>query len=149
MTRYGTVRGQSNGDRIADYFSSSIMEVAGEALESMGGPVRVVCNSDLDLRDVETARAARLAIGLRGDNEVSPAGRRGFPRHHHPSFRGGRVLEANALLSGRSDEFSTLSEYAPFIPSVNGGHFPAVMLNRGRRAKGPARTGLAIGGDAR
>lgn len=49
-------------DRIAGYFSSSIMEVAGEAIESMTGLVRLVCNSDLELRDVETARAAQYAI---------------------------------------------------------------------------------------
>ena len=49
-------------DRIAGYFSSSILEVAGEALESMHGPVRVVCNSELDVRDVEAARAANDAM---------------------------------------------------------------------------------------
>ena len=49
-------------DRIAGYFSSSMLEVAGEALETMGGPIRVVCNSELDTRDVETARAANYAL---------------------------------------------------------------------------------------
>lgn len=49
-------------DRIAGYFRSSMLEVAGEALESVTGPVRVVCNSDLNLRDVETARAAQYAM---------------------------------------------------------------------------------------
>lgn len=49
-------------DRIAGYFSSSILEVAGEALESISGLIRVVCNSDLDPKDVETARAANLAM---------------------------------------------------------------------------------------
>ena len=49
-------------DRIAGYFSSSILEVAGEALETMTGPIRVVCNSDLDVRDVETAKAANYAM---------------------------------------------------------------------------------------
>jgi hypothetical protein len=49
-------------DRIAGYFSSSMLEVAGEALESMCGPVRVVCNSELDVRDVDTARAASYAV---------------------------------------------------------------------------------------
>ncbi|MGH9427006.1 MAG: phospholipase D-like domain-containing protein, partial [Terriglobia bacterium] len=50
-------------DRIAGYFSSSILEVAGETLETISRPIRVVCNSDLDTRDVETARAA--AYGMR------------------------------------------------------------------------------------
>ncbi|MDK2972504.1 MAG: hypothetical protein PWP23_2259 [Candidatus Sumerlaeota bacterium] len=49
-------------DRVAGYFSSSIMEVAGEALESMQGKVRIVCNSELDERDVITAQAANMAM---------------------------------------------------------------------------------------
>jgi hypothetical protein len=49
-------------DRIAGYFSSSILEVAGEALETMSGPAQVICNSDLDVRDVETAKAASNAL---------------------------------------------------------------------------------------
>jgi superfamily II DNA or RNA helicase len=49
-------------DRIAGYFSSSILEVAGEALESISSPIRVVCNSDLDGREVETAKAANYAM---------------------------------------------------------------------------------------
>ena len=49
-------------DRIAGYFSSSILEVAGEALETVSGPIRVICNSDLDVRDVETAKAASYAL---------------------------------------------------------------------------------------
>jgi superfamily II DNA/RNA helicase len=48
-------------DRIAGYFTSGILEVAGEALELVEGVVRVVCNSDLDPRDVEVARAAAHA----------------------------------------------------------------------------------------
>jgi superfamily II DNA or RNA helicase len=49
-------------NRIAGYFSSSLLELAGEALESVNGPIRIVCNSDLDARDVETARAAQQAM---------------------------------------------------------------------------------------
>src|SRR5215212_9222575 len=45
-------------DRIAGYFSSSLLEIVGEELESVSGPIRVVCNSDLLPKDVETARAA-------------------------------------------------------------------------------------------
>ncbi|NBC15444.1 MAG: hypothetical protein GVY09_19295 [Gammaproteobacteria bacterium] len=48
-------------DRIAGFFSSSILEVAGEALESMAGPVRMVCNSVVDPRDVRTAQRAASA----------------------------------------------------------------------------------------
>ena len=49
-------------DRIAGYFSSSIIEVAGETIESIQGKVRMVCNSDLNVRDVETAKAAQYGM---------------------------------------------------------------------------------------
>lgn len=49
-------------DRIAGYFSSSILEVAGEALESVSGQVRIICNSDLAPQDVITAQTAQAAM---------------------------------------------------------------------------------------
>jgi hypothetical protein len=49
-------------DRIAGYCSSSMLEVAGEALETISGPIRIVCNSELEVDDVETARAANYAM---------------------------------------------------------------------------------------
>jgi hypothetical protein len=49
-------------DRIAGYFRSSIFEVAGEALDSVSGCIRVICNSDLDPLDVSTAKAAQQAL---------------------------------------------------------------------------------------
>lgn len=51
-----------NYDRIAGYFSSSILEVAGEAFEQVQGQVRVVCNSHLSRADAEIGRAARAAM---------------------------------------------------------------------------------------
>ena len=48
-------------DRIAGFFSSSILEVAGEALEQVAGPVRMVCNSALDPQDIQTARRSAQA----------------------------------------------------------------------------------------
>lgn len=59
-----SLRGARAYDRIAGYFSSSILEVAGEALDAMadGAPVRVVCNSRLDALDVATAKAAKQAM---------------------------------------------------------------------------------------
>ena len=51
-----------NYDRIAGYFNSSILEVAGEYVDNIDGRIRVVCNSDLDIRDVKTARAANNAL---------------------------------------------------------------------------------------
>jgi len=56
------LQGAKSYERIAGYFSSSMLEVAGEALESITGLIRIVCNSDLDVRDVETAKAANYAI---------------------------------------------------------------------------------------
>jgi hypothetical protein len=53
-------------DRIAGYFSSSILEVAGEAIGAVEGPVRVVCNSGLHPRDVATANAAGSASAWNG-----------------------------------------------------------------------------------
>src|SRR3954453_22591761 len=44
--------------RIAGYFRSSLLEVVGEALETVGD-IRVVCNGDLDPFDVKVAKAAR------------------------------------------------------------------------------------------
>ena len=48
-------------DRIAGYFSSSILEVAGEALEQVKGKVRVVCNGAVEARDAATANVAANA----------------------------------------------------------------------------------------
>ena len=49
-------------DRIAGYFRSSLFEVAGEALSQVQGPVRIICNSDLDPQDLVTAAAAQAAL---------------------------------------------------------------------------------------
>ena len=54
--------GAKSYDRIAGYFSSSILEVAGEAIETMEGKVRIICNSGLDIKDVQTAKLAQNAI---------------------------------------------------------------------------------------
>lgn len=49
-------------DRIAGYFSSSILEVAGESIEQVEGKVRVICNSGLEVKDVLTAKLAQDAM---------------------------------------------------------------------------------------
>ncbi len=49
-------------DRIAGFFRSSLLEVAGEELEALNGSIRVVCNSEIDPRDVSTAKAAQQAM---------------------------------------------------------------------------------------
>ena len=47
-------------DLIAGYFRSSLLEIAGEAIESVD-EVRVVCNAELDPHDVAVAKAARAS----------------------------------------------------------------------------------------
>ena len=54
--------GAKSYDRIAGYFSSSILEIAGEALESVQGQIRIVCNSGLSRADVEIAKAAQAVM---------------------------------------------------------------------------------------
>ena len=56
------LEGAKSYDRIAGYFSSSILEVVGEALESIHGNIRVVCDSGLSRADVEVAKAAQAAM---------------------------------------------------------------------------------------
>jgi len=60
------LQGASSYDRIAGYFSSSMLEVAGEAIETMreGSVVRVVCNSELMPADVVTIQSAARAANL-------------------------------------------------------------------------------------
>ncbi len=61
------LQGAHRYDRIAGFFSSSLLEVAGEALERMtpeGGKTcaRIICNSCLNPLDVQTARAAKWGM---------------------------------------------------------------------------------------
>jgi superfamily II DNA or RNA helicase len=54
------LRGAQAYDRIAGYFNASLLEVAGEELESVSGRIRVVCNADLHPDDIRTAQAAAV-----------------------------------------------------------------------------------------
>ncbi len=56
------LEGAASYDRIAGYFRSSLFEVAGEAVMNVSGKVRIICNSDLDPKDMETAAAAQAAL---------------------------------------------------------------------------------------
>lgn len=79
--------GAKSYDRIAGYFCPSIFEVAGEALESVSGSVRMVCNSTIQAKDVPTIRAAVQAVrqewcaarpedrAARGGGEITRLGR--------------------------------------------------------------------------
>lgn len=66
------LRGALRYDRIAGFFSSSILEVAGEALEKMPGTVRMVCNSQVDARDVMIAKKAAQAAMRREWCDTQP-----------------------------------------------------------------------------
>jgi superfamily II DNA or RNA helicase len=56
------LQGAKAYDRIAGYFSSSLLEVAGEAISQVEGQVRIVCNSDLQRPDIVTAGVAQAAM---------------------------------------------------------------------------------------
>lgn len=45
-------------DRIAGYYCSSVLEIAGEAMEHVAGQVRIICNSRLSPEDVKIAGLA-------------------------------------------------------------------------------------------
>jgi superfamily II DNA or RNA helicase len=66
------LRGAQRYDRIAGFFSSSVLEVAGEALESVSGSVRLVCNSVINPKDVETAKKAAQAAMRREWCDAEP-----------------------------------------------------------------------------
>ncbi len=70
-------------DRITGFFSSSLLEVAGEDLGRMtpeGGEtcVRLVCNSCLNPLAVQTARAAKWGMGM-----ITPASSYFFNEHQN------------------------------------------------------------------
>ncbi len=49
-------------DRIAGYFCSSVLEIAGEAIEQVKGCVRIICNSSLSPDDVKIAGLAAIRM---------------------------------------------------------------------------------------
>ncbi|MDR1777226.1 MAG: phospholipase D-like domain-containing protein [Desulfovibrio sp.] len=67
------LQGAVSYDRIAGYFCSSILEVAGEAIESVVGKVRVICNSGLSPEDVKTAALAKTAMRQEWNDFVGAA----------------------------------------------------------------------------
>jgi hypothetical protein len=86
-------------DRIAGYFRSSLFEVAGEAIMNVAGKVRMICNSDLDPKDLETAAAAQAALRQRwcaGRPEEAPPA--ALPRYRalHQALTSGK-LEVRVL----------------------------------------------------
>ncbi|MHB1453406.1 MAG: phospholipase D-like domain-containing anti-phage protein [Saccharofermentanales bacterium] len=56
------LKNASSYDRIAGYFCSSILEIAGESIENITGEVRIICNSTLNAEDVKTAAYANVKM---------------------------------------------------------------------------------------
>lgn len=56
------LKGAVSYDRIAGYFCSSILEVAGEAIEAVTGKVRIICNSGISPEDVKVAGLANIRM---------------------------------------------------------------------------------------
>ena len=50
------LKGAVSYDRIAVFFRSSLLEMAGEQLEALDGKIRVVCNSEINQCDVSTTK---------------------------------------------------------------------------------------------
>jgi len=59
-----TLENAVNYDRIAGYFSSSIIEIAGEYIDKMQGKVRIICNSQLQIDDVKFIKDPPQAMKL-------------------------------------------------------------------------------------
>src|SRR5688572_14818922 len=58
------LRDAENYDRIAGYFSSSIIEIAGECIDEMKGKVRILCNSQLQAEDIKFIKDQPQAMKL-------------------------------------------------------------------------------------
>jgi len=116
-------------DRIAGYFSSSLLEVSGEAIESVRGTARIVCNSEIDIRDTVTARSAEMAMRQewcsKTDSIICPAVQPRFSRLYD-LLRSGkmevRVLpsEAFGLVHGKAGIITLAGgRKTSFLGSIN------------------------------
>jgi len=128
------LRGARSYDRIAGYFSSSLLELVGEEIDSISGKIRVVCNSNLHPMDVQTAKAANIALWKSWtgsspevllDNESGPIVHNRFKRLYEFLSSGKlevRVLpdEAFGLVHGKAGVI-TLADASKtcFLGSVN------------------------------
>jgi superfamily II DNA or RNA helicase len=69
------LKGARSYVRVAGYFRSSLFELVNEDLDQLDS-VRIVCNSDLDPRDISVARSARdqgLALKEKWNEQTPPA----------------------------------------------------------------------------
>lgn len=56
------LQGAVSYDRIAGYFCSSVLEIAGEAMEQVEGKARIICNSGISPEDVKVAGLAAMHL---------------------------------------------------------------------------------------
>jgi|GEM_PF-3106042 len=103
------LQGARRYDRIAGFFSSSLLEVTGEALERMepeGGEtcVRVLCNSSLNPLDVQTARAAKWGMHRewRASLPVEVGASKKARTGRHGSMRAGKARRSRQRDGGRT-----------------------------------------------
>ena len=85
------LEGARSYDRIAGYFSSSILEVAGEAFEQVQGGIRIVCNSQMSRADVEVAKAAQAAMRRESRPEALGDGARPRFRRLYDGLQSGKL----------------------------------------------------------
>jgi superfamily II DNA or RNA helicase len=108
-------------DRIAGYFDSSLLELAGEALEGVTGTIRIVCNSDIKAEDVVAAEQAQKLSFFKNDPEE--LARRGSERitrlHRLLSGMGNAKLDIRVL---PDDAFGLIHGKAGVIRYADGRH---------------------------
>lgn len=88
----GRIEKAKSYDRIAGYFSSSLLELVGEALDTVSGKIRVVCNSDLHPLDIQTAKAAKAGLWKSWTN-AQPEVLLDGPQHAQAQARFRRLYE--------------------------------------------------------
>jgi superfamily II DNA or RNA helicase len=101
------LHGASEYLRIAGYFRSSIFDLVNEELETISR-VRIVCNADLDLQDINAAKHAREQLLIERWNEVDDTVERFLRR---PRYK--RLY--NILRSGNVEIRVVSRRDAPFL----------------------------------
>ena len=113
--------------RIAGYFRSSILELVGEEIAGIG-TVRIVCNSELDPRDINIAKSVRDAKMLDHWNEIPPGmeallDREKYKRLYELLTKGSvqiRVVsKEKVFLHGKAGVIETPTGKIAFLGSVN------------------------------
>ena len=73
------LEGARNYDRIAGYFTVSVLEIAGDAISKLQGKARIVCNSQLDAREFNATGGSAMNREWGGHwLEAKPAERNRF-----------------------------------------------------------------------